>query len=241
MNQTAGIWAIIPAAGSGTRMGTSLPKQYLSLHNETVIAITVKRLASFPAVNGIYVGIASDDSRWATIKYQLGHLPVPFETFIGGESRAQTVLNGINALADKAHDGDWVLVHDAARPCVRHDDIRKLVNEAGETDDGGILALPVADTVKRTDDRDRISKTISRENLWRALTPQYFPIGDLKKALTQALDEEAEITDEASAMEYIGATPRCVAGHADNIKITYPADLELAEMYLRKQKKEANT
>lgn len=221
-------------------MGASLPKQYLPLLNETVIAITIKRIASFPAIKGIYIGIAADDLRWAEVEIQLQGLPIPIETFSGGDTRARTVLNGLEALSETSDEGDWVLVHDAARPCVRSDDIRKLINEASDNDDGGILALPVADTVKRTDKKDRIDKTINRQHLWRALTPQYFPIDDLKEALTKALDSEAEITDEASAMEHIGAMPKCVAGHADNIKITYPADLDLAEIYLKKQQKESS-
>lgn len=238
MNQTAGIWVIVPAAGAGSRMGALKPKQYLPLLDETVIGITIRRLASFPAVKGIYVGIASGDLQWVQIEKQLHELPVAIETFTGGDTRAQTVLNGLTVLSKKSNEGDWVLVHDAARPCVRHDDIRKLINEAG--DDGGILALPVADTVKRTDAKDRINNTVSREHLWLALTPQYFPVDDLKKALTKALQVGARITDEASAMEHIGAMPKCVTGHADNIKITYPADLELAEMYLKKQHKESS-
>ncbi len=219
-------------------MGTPLPKQYLPLLNETVIAITIKRLVNFPAIKGILVGIAPDDPHWPAIKYQLGSLSAPLQTFTGGDTRAQTVLNGLIALSEKSEEGDWVLVHDAARPCVRHDDIHKLIKETGGAGDGGILALPVADTVKRTDDKHRISNTVSRENLWRALTPQYFPVIGLRNALTKALQEGVAITDEASAMEYSGARPRCVAGHADNIKITYAADLELAEMYLRNQEKE---
>lgn len=219
-------------------MGAAAPKQYLPLLDDTVIGITIKRLASFPIIKGVYVGIASDDSQWANIEKQLSILPAEVETFTGGDTRAQTVLNGLKVLLEKSEQGDWVLVHDAARPCVRHEDIRKLINEASDSDDGGILALPVTDTVKRTDGKDRIKKTVSRENLWRASTPQYFPIDDLNMALSKALQEGAEITDEASAMEHIGAMPRCIVGHADNIKITYPADLELAEMYLKKQLKE---
>ena len=238
MNQMAGIWVIIPAAGAGSRMDASTPKQYLPLLDETVIGITLGRLATFPSINGVFVGIASDDSQWAEVEKQLQGLPVPIKTFIGGDTRAQTVLNGLNVLSENSKEGGWVLVHDAARPCVRHDDIRKLINEVSDSTDGGVLALPVADTVKRTDSNDRIRKTVRREHLWRALTPQYFPIEDLTNALTKALEEGGEITDEASAMEYIGAMPKCIAGHADNIKITYPADLALAEMYLQKQLKE---
>lgn len=219
-------------------MGTSLPKQYLPLLNETVIAITVKRLANFPGIKGIFVGISPDDTHWPTIKYQIGSLLAPLETYTGGESRAQTVLNGLKLLSEKSGEGDWVLVHDAARPCIRNDDIQKLIDETGNTVGGSILALPIGDTVKQTDDKDQINQTVSREHLWRALTPQYFPVSDLKSALTKALDEGVEITDEASAMEFAGAHPKCIVGRADNIKITFPDDLELAEMYLRNQQKE---
>jgi len=221
-------------------MGTSLPKQYLPLLNETVFSITIKRLAGFAAIKGIYVGIAPDDSRWKEAKKLLKDLPVSIETYIGGHTRAQTVLNGLKIMSEKSEKGDWVLVHDVARPCVRDADIRKLINEAGGSENGGILALPVTDTVKRTDSKNSIEKTVSRDNLWRALTPQYFPIEVLADAMTKALEEGVEITDEASAMEYIGAKPRCIAGHTDNIKITYPADLELAERYLKIQQQEPN-
>lgn len=238
MNQKAGIWAIVPAAGAGTRMGSSAPKQYLPLHGKTVIATTLERLASFPPIQGIYVGLSADDSQWAKVADSLTDLPVEITTYVGGEERANTVSNGLKGLSAVAEEGDWVLVHDAVRPCVRHEDIQRLIDEADDTDDGGILAVPISDTVKRTNDDGRIDKSVSRVNLWRALTPQYFPIADLAKALDRSLLEQAETTDEASAMEFIGAMPRCVPGHADNIKITYPADLELAEWYLSRQAKE---
>ncbi|MCG6975956.1 MAG: 2-C-methyl-D-erythritol 4-phosphate cytidylyltransferase [Acidiferrobacterales bacterium] len=235
---TTGIWAIVPAAGAGNRMGSSAPKQYLPLQGKTVLAVTLERLASFPAIKGVFVGLSKDDTQWPHVADSLKDLPVEISGYIGGAERANTVVNGLKALSEIAEDGDWVLVHDAARPCVRHEDIQKLIDEVTDTDDGGILALPITDTVKLTREDGRIDKTIDRTGLWRALTPQLFPLADLARALDRALLEEATITDEASAMEHIGAMPRCVEGHPDNIKITYPADLELAELYLSQQTKE---
>ena len=189
MSSKAGIWAIVPAAGTGTRMGSSSPKQYLPLQGKTVIAVALERLANFPAIKGIYVGLSADDKQWTKVAQSLEELPVAIKTYVGGEERANTVLNGLKEIESVAEEGDWVLVHDAARPCVRHEDIQKLINEASDTDDGGILALPVSDTVKRTNDDGRIDKTVSRVNLWRALTPQYYPVADLTKALDQAFLE----------------------------------------------------
>ncbi|KPK12477.1 MAG: hypothetical protein AMJ68_01715 [Acidithiobacillales bacterium SG8_45] len=241
MSFRAGIWAVIPAAGTGTRMGSSVPKQYLPLQGKTVLGVTIERLASFFPIKGIYVGLAADDSQWPDVAEKLKTDSVEVSTFTGGATRAATVLNGLREVGKRADVDDWVLVHDAARPCVRHEDIQKLIDEATDTDDGGILALPIADTVKLTKEDGRIDKTVDRTSLWRALTPQFFPLADLTKALDRALLEEAIITDEASAMEYIGAMPRCIEGHPDNIKITYPADLELAELYLSQQAKEVKS
>jgi 2-C-methyl-D-erythritol 4-phosphate cytidylyltransferase len=237
---TTGIWAIVPAAGAGTRMGSSGPKQYLPLQGKTVLGVTLERLASFPAIKGVFVGLSNDDTQWPQVAASLKDLPVEISGYIGGSERANTVLNGLKVLSEIAEEGDWVLVHDAARPCVRHEDIQKLIDDVTGTDDGGILALPIADTVKLTREDGRIDKTIDRTGLWRALTPQLFPLADLARALDRALLEEVIITDEASAMEYIGAMPRCVEGHPDNIKITYPADLELAGLYLSQQAREGS-
>jgi 2-C-methyl-D-erythritol 4-phosphate cytidylyltransferase len=238
MSTNAGIWAIVPAAGSGARMGSSTPKQYLPLQGKTVIANTLERLATFKAIKGIFVGLAKDDSQWPEVAKRLNSLPIAITSYTGGETRADTVLNGLKELRDHADPDDWVLVHDAARPCIRHEDIWKLIEEASENDDGGILALPITDTVKQIKDDGRIDKTVDRTQLRRALTPQFFPIEDLVKALEKAILEEVTITDEASAMEYIGAMPKCIEGHPDNIKITYPTDLELAALYLAQQQKE---
>jgi len=156
----------------------------------------------------------------------------------GGAERAQTVLNGLRALETYAAPDDWVLVHDAARPCVRHTDIDSLLAAVAGHADGGLLALPLSDTVKRADHNGCIEETVPRTGLWRALTPQVFRLAALRDALESAMRAGVEITDEASAMEYSGARPRLVHGHADNIKITLPEDLALAELFLREQERE---
>jgi 2-C-methyl-D-erythritol 4-phosphate cytidylyltransferase len=145
------------------------------------------------------------------------------------------VLNALHHLAAYAHPGDWVLVHDAARPCVRPGDIEALIAAIGDDSDGGLLGVPVTDTMKRVGRDGRITATLDREALWHAQTPQMFRLGQLKAALEQAQDQDARVTDEASAMERAGYRPRMVQGHADNIKITVPASLALAEFYLQER------
>lgn len=232
-----GVWAIVPAAGRGTRMGAERPKQYLPLRGRTVLQLTLERLGSFPPLQGMLVGIAQDDPYWPTLALRI---PGLLGTFDGGAERAQTVLNGLQALAGQARDEDWVLVHDAVRPCVRLADLHRLMDTVGGDPDGGLLGLPLADTVKRSDEAGRVVATIPRQGLWRALTPQLFPVGVLRAALQRAQDEGVEVTDEASAVERSGGRPRMVAGSADNIKITVPGDLALAELYLERQAAEAD-
>jgi 2-C-methyl-D-erythritol 4-phosphate cytidylyltransferase len=190
-------------------------------------------------VEGVLVGVAADDQHWAASESELKETPKMLGTFAGSDTRADTVLNGISALTSYASSEDWVLVHDAARPCVRQADIHKLISEVQGHEDGGLLALPVSDTVKRTDDTRAILETVSRANLWRAVTPQLFPLERLSCALEQALSAGVVITDEAAAVEYVGGRPRVVAGHADNIKITVVEDLALAELFLKKQQEQA--
>ena len=156
----------------------------------------------------------------------------------GGSERAITVLHGLRALAQYAGANDWVLVHDAARPCVRHADIQALLTAVEGHSDGGLLAVPVSDTLKRADRSGCVDETVTRAGLWRALTPQVFPLAALTSAIECALRDGVEVTDEASAMEHDGAHPRLVHAHADNIKITVPDDLALAEMFLQAQERE---
>lgn len=216
-------------------MRADRPKQYLPLLGHPILSRTLERLGSYPRLRGMLVGIAEDDVYWPTLT---DPIPKLLSTFSGGAERANTVLNGLRLLADFAEPDDWVLVHDAARPCLRHADIDALLKAVENYTDGGLLALPVSDTVKRADANGCVEQTVSRVHLWRALTPQVFHLAALTEALERALADGTEVTDEASAMEYRGARPRLVAGHADNIKITVPNDLMLAENVLRAQDRE---
>lgn len=215
-------------------MRADRPKQYLSLLGRPILLRTLERLGSYPRLRGMLVGIAADDVYWPTLS---GSIPNLLGTYAGGAERAETVLNGLQALAAYAQPQDWVMVHDAARPCVRHADIDALMLAVAGHTDGGLLALPVSDTVKRADHNGCAEDTVARAGLWRALTPQVFPLGALRRALERGRQAGREITDEASAMEYEGARPRLVHGHADNIKITLPEDLMLAEIFLQAQER----
>ncbi len=217
-------------------MGADCPKQYLPLLGRPVLLHTLERLASYPPLRGIVVGISPQDDHWAKISHGI---PKLLASYIGGEERAHTVLKGLEVLGAQAAAEDWVLVHDAVRPCLRHADIDRLMREIAGHPDGGLLALPLSDTVKRADDAGRVIETVARGGLWRALTPQVFPLNVLLRALTQALQGGLEVTDEAMAVERSGGRPRLVPGHADNIKITVPGDLVLAEFYLREQGEES--
>jgi 2-C-methyl-D-erythritol 4-phosphate cytidylyltransferase len=215
-------------------MGADRPKQYLPLCGRPILQCTLERLDSYGPLRGIFVGVSPDDSYWPT----LPPLPKVLGTFAGGQERAHTVLNGLKTLLPHAAPQDWVMVHDAVRPCVRHRDIDKLLSAVHGHPDGGLLGLPLADTVKRVDSLAQVVETVSRDGLWRALTPQLFPVARLRHALESAVRQGIAITDDAAAVEMDGGHPRMVAGHADNIKITLPADIALAEMVLKQQARE---
>ncbi len=235
MNSLNRFWSVVPAAGVGSRMGASIPKQYLTLHCKTVIEHTLSRLCSHPQMSGVVVAISADDQYWQKLDLS-GYVNIHLAE--GGAERCHSVLNGLHGLSEMADENDWVLVHDAARPCIHHDDISHMIETLKDHPVGGLLGLPVADTMKRTGAEGNVLQTISRDNLWRALTPQMFRLGQLQKALQTALDDQFLVTDDASAMEHIGLQPRMVEGRADNIKITRPDDLSLAEMYLAQQEKQ---
>jgi len=218
-------------------MGSAKPKQYLLIRGRPVILHTLERLCHYPRLSGVMVGISTQDRHWQAHETEAERLPKFLGTYPGGATRAQTVLNGLKALAAHAHENDWVLVHDAVRPCVRLSDIDALVNAVEAGNEGGLLALPVADTVKRADKAGQVAETVSREGLWRALTPQMFRVGMLRVALEKSLSHNSEITDEAAAIEAMGGHPKLVSGHADNIKITLSGDLALAELFLKQQEK----
>lgn len=223
-------WGLVPAAGVGARMGADRPKQYLPLAGSTVIEHTLRRLCGHARIAGVVVCIADGDPHWARLR---DNLPAPLETAPGGAQRADSVLSGLEVLCRHAQADDWVLVHDAVRPCVRADDIDALIDAALPHPDGALLAMPVSDTLKRVDAEGRVLETVPREGLWRAATPQMFPLGRLAAALRAAREAGVDVTDEAGAMERLGAKPRVVACAPDNIKITHPQDLALAEAYLR--------
>jgi 2-C-methyl-D-erythritol 4-phosphate cytidylyltransferase len=234
------IWAIVPAAGVGRRMQSNIPKQYLVLNERPVLEHTLNVLLENKHVAGLVIALQADDDYWSDIKI---HSDKPVLHAEGGAERVDSVLNALTLLMDSDlfnADTGWVMVHDAVRPCLQQSDINKLVTEV-DTDNGGLLALPVRDTMKRQVvsgigvDR-QVDKTVDRENLWHALTPQYFPAGTLKKALETALQNKQAVTDESSAMEMLGFSPRLVTGDETNIKITRPDDLKLAALYLSAQR-----
>ncbi len=225
-------WAVVPAAGVGKRMGRQIPKQYLPLGDRLVIEHTLTHLALHPKINKIVVAIGANDSYWKNITHPD---TADVVAVVGGEERCDSVFNGLQALRSEAAADDWVLVHDAARPCLRVADVENLITTLRDHPVGGILGLPVADTMKRSDATGLIVETVSRVLLWRALTPQMFRFGLLYDALLNARGSDATITDEASAIEWAGFSPRMVEGHADNIKITRPQDLSLAALYLQQQ------
>lgn len=237
---TSGIWVLVPAAGTGSRMGADRPKQYLPLADTTVLSATLTRLSNCPVISGVLLGIAPNDAYWPDYAVDTEVISKLKDTFIGGQTRAETVLRGCQSLLKTVSGDDWVLVHDAARPCVRIEDIDRLVQavQNNKQFDGGLLGLPVSDTVKRTDGDSRVLETVPRAGLWRALTPQMFRVSRLYEALQKAEIDGIEVTDEAQAMENIGAHVHMVEGSADNIKITHPGDISLAERYLEQQKLE---
>jgi 2-C-methyl-D-erythritol 4-phosphate cytidylyltransferase len=205
----------------------SVPKQYLPLAGRTVIEWSIAACLAGADVAGVIVVLAADDVGFTAVASKESRV----RTTVGGAQRADSVLQGLQAL--NADANDWVLVHDAARPCLHESDVRRLVAELIDDTVGGLLAVPVSDTLKAADASHRVSSTVSRDNLWRALTPQMFRYGLLLRALQAAVDAEASVTDEASAVERLGLQPKLVVGRTDNIKITVPEDLAYAEFILR--------
>ena len=225
------VFAVVPAAGVGSRMQADRPKQYLELHGQTVLEHTLNRLLAFSPIEKIVLPVSSDDAYWKDISLN-GHPKIV--SCEGGRERFQSVLNGLKKLLEfGAQKEDWVMVHDVARPCIQHDDLQKLLDDAGEQ--GSILGAQVRDTMKRTNDKGEIITTVERDNLWHALTPQLAPLGVLIKAIETSIEDGVNITDEASALEHVGLAPKMVAGRPSNIKITRPEDLALAGMYLSNQ------
>jgi len=222
------LWCVVPAAGRGTRVGGDLPKQYLSLAGRPLILHTLDRLAAHPSVAGLMVVLGADDELWPSID-RLGGKPVL--TAIGGAERCDSVLAGLRALPKDVAVDAFVLVHDAARPCVREADIARLIVK-GIPAGGGLLGAPLRDTLKRAGSDGRSHETEPRDHRWRAFTPQMFRRGDLSRALQSASDAGVTVSDEAMAMERAGFSPLLVEGAEDNIKVTTAADFALAEFLL---------
>lgn len=222
------VWTIVPAAGIGRRFGSVRPKQYVHLCGEPLLAHVLRRLLSEPRVDAVVVALAVDDSHWEQLLPLPSHKPI--WTTTGGAHRGASVLAGLQTLAEKgANDNDWVLVHDAARPCLCAEDLRNLIDSLYDDQVGGLLATPLVDTLKRSQSSQRVEATVPRTGLWRALTPQMFHFGPLRSALLQAEADGIQVTDESMAMELAGLQPRLICGSGDNIKVTGPDDLALAE------------
>lgn len=212
-------------------MAAEIPKQYLPLGGKTVLEQTLDTLFACDSLQGIVLALSPGDRYWPAIETRYAERNLHRVT--GGEQRCHSVLNAIHFLGDQAPSDTWVLVHDAARPCVRREDINRLVATLAEDPHGGLLGLPVADTMKRVAPDGRITGTVDRKGLWHAQTPQMFRLQLLGDALDEAIRQGVMVTDEAAAMEMAGHRPRLVAGHADNIKITVPSDLALAGFFLQ--------
>ncbi len=231
MNGNPRFWAVVPAAGRGNRMESVIPKQYLPLMDRPVLSHTLGVLLACRELEAIVLALHAEDSDWPGLPESKDDR---IKTTTGGASRAQSVLNALEELSNRADEEDFVLVHDAARPCLRQCDLNLLMRSVRHAD-GALLAAPVHDTIKRSDCRKRVLQTVNRQDLWHALTPQCFRLGLLRAAIEDGLRKGLAITDEACAMEYQGYQPLLIEGRSDNIKITRPADLKLAELYLSLQ------
>ena len=224
-------YAIVPAAGSGSRFGAERPKQYLDLLGRPLIWHTLAALLACQAIERVWVVLSPEDDWWSA--YDWSELGARLETLrCGGATRADSVSNGLRAASMVAADDDWILVHDAARPCLGDGMLESLLSELADDTVGGILAVPVADTLKRAGDGQRVVATEPRDGLWQAQTPQMFRYG----VLCEALEKTGAVTDEAGAIEALGLRPKLVRGDSTNLKVTYPADLALAAMILRGRK-----
>lgn len=225
------LWAIIPAAGSGSRFSKTELKQYQLIQNKTVLEHTVNRLMQLPLA-GCVLAIGAQDNVAQTLAFECSD---KIHFCQGGAERVDSVLNALSYLTEIAEPNDLVLVHDAARPCVTLDCLQQLLHTVQTTETSAILAIPVRDTLKRVVHHHDIEKTVSRDQLWQAQTPQMSSIIQLKSAIEHALKNQCVITDEASALEFMGQAVHVVQGRSDNIKITYPDDLELARLILMAQ------
>lgn len=224
------IVALVPAAGIGTRFGASTPKQYSPLLERPMLYHAIRVLAEHAAIEQVVIVLAPDDTHWDTHDWR-AFAPKLLPLFCGGETRAESVANALAHLATEFKPNDWLLVHDAARPCLRAELIDRLIENLREDEVGGLLAVPMTDTMKRADGWQRVESTEPRERLWRAQTPQMFRYGILQRALAAA--PAGVPTDESWAVEKLGLHPRLVHGDVTNFKVTFPEDIAVAELLLR--------
>ena len=227
-------WAVVPAAGRGERYGGRAPKQYERILGRPVLSWTLAALLAERSIRGVVVALAAGDRRFGRLDEASD---ARVQACPGGAERGISVANALESLAGRAQDTDWVIVHDAARPCLESEDLTRLIKATRNDPVGGLLAVPVADTLKCDDGHGRSARTAVREGLWRALTPQMFRYGLLKRALGLCLERERTVTDEASAIEMLGLRPLLVRGRADNIKLTNVEDRRIAEAILRSGRK----
>ena len=229
---SSGYCAIVPAAGIGKRFGGTLPKQYLPLHDATVIEHSLRLLLSVERLEHIVVVVSADDQRWRDLTV---FSDARIDVTIGGDERCHSVLNGLHHLQQRYGGSEWALVHDVARPCCLRSDIEKLIQQLEHHPVGGILAVPASDTIKRVDSARQIEETVDRSWLWQAQTPQLFRMRLLLDALNHCIGMGMTVTDEAQAVEALGWQAQVVEGARSNIKITRPEDLALAEFFLQHQ------
>jgi 2-C-methyl-D-erythritol 4-phosphate cytidylyltransferase len=223
-------FGLIPAAGAGERMGSAKPKQYLELLGRPMLYHSVKALLADTRIETVFVVLAPADHEFKQHPWgEFGERVAPL--YCGGATRHDSVMNGLVAASSAVEPDDWVLVHDAARPCLGQRELQRLLDTLATDEVGGILGVPVADTLKRADAAARIQSTEPREHLWQAQTPQMFRHG----LLLEALGRSARLTDEAGAVETLGMKPKLVQGSAANLKVTFPEDLQLAETVLASQ------
>jgi len=226
------VWAVVPAAGVGRRMASAVPKQYLPLNGRLVIDHALECLLGHPRVEIACVALAAGDRLWPRSAFAEDPRVL---RVAGGSERCQSVRNALSTLDGLAAPGDWVMVHDAARPCIQRRDLDRLLEALQGHAVGGLLGVPVRDTMKRTDARGAIVETVCREGLWHAYTPQMFRFELLKVALDRVLERGVLVTDDAGAMELAGYQPLLIEGSEDNIKITRSRDLDLAAFYLTRR------
>ena len=230
------IWAVLPAAGIGRRMGSTIPKQYLTIDGAPLILHALRRLSAVSEIQKIIVVIHPRDNQWAKLQESIAE---EFEnriiTVMGGDERYQSVLNGLTAVTEFADKDDWVLVHDAVRPCVRTSDIENLISKISLHAIGGLLGSAVDNTLKKVGADQAVIKTVDRGSYWNALTPQMFRFAQLKASIEAVVASGEQVTDEAAAMEVAGFKPIMIAGSKDNIKITVESDLLLARQILKNQ------